>query len=101
MPISAANLNTLRVNPDWGTLPLFDRTGWTTVQFGKVVENLNETVRDPGAAGIERLIGLEHLDPGSLHVRQGGNVADGTTFTRRCRSGPEPVPFLSCSFAVS
>lgn len=87
MPISAAKLKTLRVNPDWARLPLFDRTGWTKVRFGDVVENLNETVREPGEAGIERFIGLEHLEPGALHVRQWGNVADGTTFTRRCRPG--------------
>jgi type I restriction enzyme S subunit len=30
---------------------------------------------------------MEHLEPGSLHVRSWGNVADGTTFTRRCRPG--------------
>ena len=36
---------------------------------------------------MERFIGLEHLEPGSLHIRKWGNVADGTTFTRRCRPG--------------
>jgi type I restriction enzyme S subunit len=30
---------------------------------------------------------MEHLEPGSLHVRSWGHVADGTTFTRRCRPG--------------
>ncbi len=30
---------------------------------------------------------MEHLEPGSLHIRAWGNVADGTTFTRRCRPG--------------
>ncbi len=30
---------------------------------------------------------MEHLEPGSLHVRSWGNVEDGTTFTRRCRPG--------------
>jgi type I restriction enzyme S subunit len=30
---------------------------------------------------------MEHLEPGSLHIREWGNVADGTTFTRRCRLG--------------
>jgi type I restriction enzyme S subunit len=30
---------------------------------------------------------MEHLEPGSLHVRSWGDVADGTTFTRRCRPG--------------
>lgn len=77
----------LRPNPDWAKLPLFDRTGWRRVRFGDVVENVNETERDPVSAGIERFVGLEHLAPGSLHVREWGNVSDGTTFSRRCRPG--------------
>ncbi|MPZ47284.1 MAG: hypothetical protein GEV05_28765 [Betaproteobacteria bacterium] len=77
----------LRINPDWARLPLFDRNGWERVRFGDVVANVNETERDPGTAGIERFIGLEHLEPGSLHIRHWGNVGDGTTFTRRCRPG--------------
>lgn len=80
------SLTTLRVNLDWASLPLFDRTGWTRVRFGDVVQNVNETV-DPVKAGLDRFIGLEHLEPRSLQVRSWGNVADGTTFTRRCRSG--------------
>lgn len=47
-------LEALRVNPDWVALPLFDRTRWRRVRFGDVVENVNETVRDPSEAGIER-----------------------------------------------
>lgn len=79
-------LANLRVNPDWAKLPLFDRSKWQRVRFGDVVENLNETC-DPSEAGIERYIGLEHLEPGSLHIRSWGNVANGTTFTRRARPG--------------
>jgi hypothetical protein len=86
MPVNAESLDALRVNPDWRSLPLFDRTGWTRVRFGDVVQNVNETV-DPAEAGIERFIGLEHLEPGSLHLPSWGDVADGTTFTRRCRPG--------------
>ena len=77
----------LRPNPDWAKLPLFDRKDWKRVRFGDVVQNVNETERSPAKAGIERFIGLEHLVPGSLHVRAWGDVADGTTFTRRCRPG--------------
>jgi type I restriction enzyme M protein len=66
---------------------LTDRAGWTSVRFGDVVENVNETESDPMAAGIDRYIGLEHLEPGSLHIRTWGDVAEGTTFTRRCRPG--------------
>lgn len=73
-------------NSDWALLPLFDRSGWKRVRFGDVVENLNETC-DPVAAGLERFVAMEHLEPGSLHVRSWGNVADGTTFTRRCCPG--------------
>ena len=85
------SMDVLRVNPDWASLPLFDRKGWRRVRFGDVVENVNETERDPQNAGVERFIGLEHLEPGSLHIREWGDVADGTTFTRRCR--PRQVLF--------
>jgi len=78
--------STFQINPDWAKLPLFDRSKWKQVRFGEVVENLNETC-DPAEAKIDRFIGLEHLEPGSLHIRTWGNVADGTTFTRCCRPG--------------
>ena len=83
----AAKLPALKPNPHWARLPLFNRKNWAPVRFGEVVENVNDTESDPGAAGLERFIGLEHLEPGSLHIRAWGNVADGTTFTRRCRPG--------------
>lgn len=75
-----------QVTSDLMKLPLFDRTGWKRVRLGDVVENCNETC-DPAEAGLERFVAMEHLEPGSLHVRSWGNVADGTTFTRRCRPG--------------
>ena len=79
-------LSNLQPNSDWASLPLFDRTGWKRVRFGDVVENCAETC-DPEEAGLERFVAMEHLEPGSLHVRSWGNVADGTTFTRRCQPG--------------
>lgn len=66
---------------------LKDKVNWPMMRFGDVVEAVNETERDPQAAGLERFIGLEHLEPGSLHIREWGNVADGTTFTRLCHPG--------------
>lgn len=86
MILSSPILNQLKPNPDWASLPLFDRTGWKRVRFGDVVENCAETC-DPEEAGLERFVAMEHLEPGSLHVRSWGNVADGTTFTRWCRPG--------------
>ena len=66
---------------------IFDRSKWQRVRFGDVVENLNETEHNPMEKGIERFIGLEHIEPGSLHIRSWGKVIDGTTFTRCCQSG--------------
>jgi len=86
MSSAIPTLSDLRPNPLWSELPLFDRTGWRRVRFGDVVENCNETC-NPAEAGLERFVAMEHLEPGSLHVRSWGNVADGTTFTRRCRPG--------------
>lgn len=86
MQATAENLPTLKPNPNWAKLPLFNRKNWSRVRFDDVVENLNETC-DPAEAGLERVIAMEHLEPGSLHIRAWGNVADGTTFTRRCRPG--------------
>jgi type I restriction enzyme S subunit len=79
--------NTARVASALHCELLSDRAGWKRVRFGDVVENVNETESAPASAGLERFIGLEHLEPGSLHVRAWGDVADGTTFTRRCRPG--------------
>ncbi|MBA4416478.1 MAG: hypothetical protein C0392_01000 [Syntrophus sp. (in: bacteria)] len=87
MTFSLPSLGCFQPNPDWAKLPLFDHSKWQGVKFGDVVANVNETERDPNAVGIERFIGLEHLEPGSLHIRTWGNVADGTTFTRRCKPG--------------
>ena len=83
---SVSSVKSVVPNPSWATLPLFDRMGWKRVRFGDVVENCNETC-EPAEAGLERFVAMEHLEPGSLHVRAWGNVADGTTFTRKCRPG--------------
>jgi len=86
MAVTLTALEKLKPNPNWAKLPLFNRQNCSRVRFGDVVENLNETC-DPAAAGLKRVIAMEHLEPGSLHIRAWGKVADGTTFTRRCRPG--------------
>jgi type I restriction enzyme, S subunit len=42
---------------------------------------------DPVAEGIERYVGLEHLEPNDLRIRSWGLVANGVTFTTRFKSG--------------
>ncbi len=68
-PISS--LATLRPNPHWARLPLFNRKHWSRVRFGDVVENVNERV-EPRTAAEEICVGLDDLDSGSLHIRRWG-----------------------------
>lgn len=57
------------------------KPGWRQVKFGDVVRLSKAKRKDPLADGIERYVGLEHLEPGDLRIRRWGNVADGVTFT--------------------
>ncbi len=67
------------------------KTGWKLVKFGDVVKNANLAERDPEAAGIERVVGLEHLDPENLHIRRWNTLENGTSFTRIVRSRPDAL----------
>ncbi|RNL78483.1 restriction endonuclease subunit S [Nocardioides marmorisolisilvae] len=64
-----------------------DKSTWGRVAFGDVVNNANQTVRDPSGSGIDRIIAMEHMDPGELRIKRWGAVEDGTTFTRRVKPG--------------
>lgn len=64
--------------------------GWIRVKFGDVVRNVNENSRDFEGDGIDRVVGLDHLDPGSLRLLRWDNLIDrpdGTTFTRKFKPG--------------
>jgi type I restriction enzyme S subunit len=67
-----------------GSLP----KGWRKVRFGDVVRDVNEAERSPLDAGLERFVGLEHIEPENLHLKQWGLLADGEiSFTKRFRKG--------------
>lgn len=57
------------------------------VKFGDVVRNANLVEKSPVASGIERIVGLEHLDPENLHIRRWGTPEDGTSFSRKFEPG--------------
>ena len=63
------------------------KPGWTRVAFGDVVRLSTERSSNPAAAGFDRYVGLEHLDPGELRIQRWGGVAAGTTFTSVFRPG--------------
>ncbi len=63
------------------------KAGWCRVKFGDVVRLSKGRSKDPLADGIERYVGLEHLEPGDLRIRSWGSVADGVTFTSMFQPG--------------
>ncbi|MBN2003161.1 MAG: type I restriction endonuclease subunit S [Anaerolineae bacterium] len=63
------------------------KPGWPRVRFGDVVRLNTDRCADPAAAGIERYVGLEHIEPEDLRIRRWGSVAEGTTFTNLFKPG--------------
>lgn len=64
-----------------------DKSTWTRVKLGDVVRNVNESVKDPVSIGIDRTIGLEHIESGNFEVQDYGTLDEGVSFTRRVRPG--------------
>lgn len=64
-------------------LDSIDKSTWDVVRFGDVVREVKDVSRDPISEGIEKVVGLEHLDPLDIHIRTWGDIADGKTFTKR------------------
>lgn len=76
----------LTPNPDWASLPLFDRTGWRRMAFGDFAESIGVRA-EPKDAQEEIYVGLEHLDPQCLHIRRWGKGSDVTGTKLRFRKG--------------
>lgn len=63
------------------------KPGWTRVKFGQLAECVNDRVDDPSSAGVERYVGLEHLDPESLTIRRWGTPEDVESTKLRFKPG--------------
>ena len=57
------------------------------MKFSSVITLSSSRTADPASAGIDRFVGLEHIEPENLHIRSWGLVADGTTFTSTFKRG--------------
>ena len=53
------------------------KSGWRTVKFGDIAENVAVRV-EPSEAQTDVYVGLEHLDPETLHLRKWGHPSDVT-----------------------
>lgn len=53
------------------------KPGWKMVRFGDIAQNVAVRV-DPADAKTDVYVGLEHLDPSTIHLRQWGHPTDVT-----------------------
>lgn len=63
------------------------KAGWTRVRFDQIATQINDRVDNPAEAGVERYVGLEHLDPDSLRIRRWGEPTDVESTKLRFQSG--------------
>lgn len=63
------------------------KPGWRRVKFGQLAECVNDRVDDPSKAGVDRYVGLEHLDPESLTIRRWGTPDEVESTKLRFRPG--------------
>lgn len=47
-----------------------NKSTWKRVAFGDIIENATDRVDDPSKAGVDRYVGLEHLDPGVMTIQR-------------------------------
>lgn len=52
------------------------KAGWARVRFDQIATQINDRVDNPAEAGVERYVGLEHLDPDSLRIQRWGEPTD-------------------------
>jgi len=64
-----------------------DKTNWSKVSFGEVVQEVRTTSKNPLSEGLERLVGLEHIEPENIHIKNWGFIKNGTTFNRKFSKG--------------
>lgn len=64
-----------------------DKRGWSLVRLGDVVFEPKESVKDPADEGIERVVGLEHIDSEDIHLRRFAGIEEETTFTKKFLPG--------------
>ena len=59
-----------------------DKSTWKPVTFGDVVQEVRTTIKDPKGEGIERVVGLEHIEAENIHLSKWASIEEGTTFTK-------------------
>ena len=64
-----------------------DKSTWKPVTFGDVVQEARTTIKDPKGSGVERVVGLEHIETECIHLRSWASIDEATTFTKGFKKG--------------
>jgi len=59
-----------------------NKNDWIPVRFGDVVAEPKESIKNIKNPNIEHVVGLEHIDPESVHLRRSAGIEESTTFTK-------------------
>ena len=54
----------------------FQKTGWKSFLFDDIASSISDRVDDPRLSGVDRYVGLEHLDSQSIKIRRWGEPED-------------------------
>ena len=52
-----------------------DKTHWKKYRFDEMVQNVSERV-EPSQTDLDMYVGLEHIDPDTLHLSRHGHPSD-------------------------
>ena len=63
------------------------KKGWRTWHFDQIAVMVNNRIDNPSEAGVDRYVGLEHLDSDSLTIRRWGSPSDVEATKLRFRAG--------------
>lgn len=63
------------------------KEGWTTVTLGDIAENISVRVDDPSKSGLDRFVGLVHLDSGSVTVSRWDSTDSVTSSMKQFQAG--------------
>ena len=74
------------------------KPGWSRVAFGDVAISVNDRIDNPVDAGVERYVGLEHLDSDSLVIRRWDSPAAVTATNSSSERATSDVACISESW---
>lgn len=64
-----------------------DKSKWQKVRFDDVAFEPKETITDIASSGIEHVVGLEHIESESIHLKRSNGIEESTTFTKKFSAG--------------